>query len=91
MNLSTVVADWRINDIDYSIERTENKSNLKHELKVIQFDPGTKETGPKMISNYPVHCIETYFTKYLRGMLREIFIWFGGTKPAPHKMWVKVS
>lgn len=91
INLSTVVADWRVNDIVYSIERTENKLNLKHELKVVQFDPGTKETGPKMISDYPVHYIETYFTKYLRGWLREIFIWFGGTRKAPWDMLFKVN
>ncbi len=87
--LETVVADWRVSDIVYTVERVD--SNMKNELSVIQFDPGTKETGPKMISDYTTYHISTYFTRYLKGWLREIFIWFGGTKTAPHKMRFKVN
>lgn len=87
--LETVVADWRVNDIESTIERVD--SNMKNILSVIQFDPGTKETGPKMTSDYPTFHISTYFTPYLKGWLREIFLWFGGTRKAPQDMLFKVG
>lgn len=84
----TVIADWRVNDLTLDLERTDSMSV---DLKVIQFNPGTKETGPKMISEYPVHEVGKHFSPYLKGMLREIFLWFGGTRKAPWDMQFKVN
>lgn len=86
---ATIIADWRVNDLITEMERT--SSNIITNINVVQFDPGTVETGPKKISDYPNYSIGTMVSPALKGWLREIYLWFGGTKPAPWKMRFKVD
>ncbi len=83
--LWTVIPDWRIADMEIEMKR-DDKMIFSY-LRTIQFDPAEKEFHGryKTIENPTTYVIT------LKSFLREIFIWFGGTRKAPHKMRFKVD
>ncbi len=93
--LSTVIADWRLNDIEIRMQRQEqNKGSYLMSIIVcpIQFVPQIEIRSVKWEPN------QVYFSS-IKGLLREIFIWFGGANNspgeyggvAPHDMLIKVN
>ena len=89
----TVVADWGINDAIYTIERKETTNNMFVSFAVEQFDPSKIQNGTKT-SLYPLWNIEVedpLKVPYLKGWLREIFLYFGGRSVAPWDMQYKIS
>lgn len=104
--LWTVIADWHINDIEITqsiIDKTEYLPRmLETAIHIVQFSGGGL-ANPNIVwkipipfhpdYTYPENHINyyTYRTAFKFNWLREIFIWFGGTKPAPHKMRFKVD
>lgn len=105
--LWTVIADWRINDLEITQSIIDKSQYLPRMLEtaiyIIQFS-GIQTPGSNIVwkvpsysnesaNSYPENEISTftYRTAFKFNWLREIFLWFGGTKPAPHKMWIKLS
>lgn len=98
--LVTVIADWRINDLMVNQDRRDAKSPIHTVITPIQF------SGEETKQSFVWPSISTAMTQFLtldnsivpiypfnssKGLFREIFLWFGGTKPAPHNMRFKVN
>jgi hypothetical protein len=104
--LWTVIADWHINDLivtQSTIEKNEYTLRmLETKIEIVQFSGGgianlnTIWTVPIPFHpdyTYPENHISTYTyrTAFKFSWLREIFIWFGGTRKAPWNMLFKVN
>jgi len=85
--LSTVVADWRINDIEVVMNRYEqDKKTLPMSTIIcpVQF------SGDMNLRSITWEANKAYMA-LPKGWLREIFLWFGGTRKAPQDMLFKVG
>ncbi len=85
--LSTVVADWRVNDIEVIINRYEQDKKVFPMSTIIcpiQF------SGDMHLRSITWEADKARLSQP-KGMLREIFLWFGGTKKAPWDMLFKVN
>lgn len=97
----TIIADWRINDLVVTMQNIKGNEYapdmLESAIKVLQFSGN--ETTPSFEFSNPVREVisgsdlgtPAYRVKALKGWLREIFLWFGGTRKAPQDMQFKVN
>lgn len=98
--LVTVIADWRINDLMVNQERKDKGWPIHTVITPIQF------SGDETKQNFVWPSISTAMTQFLtlgntivpiqpfkstKGLFREIFLWFGGTRKAPWNMMFKVN
>ena len=100
--LITVVADWRVNDIAVSMQKSNDQIHTY--VSAVQF------SGDEKTPNYVYAVMRTDGIQFKtlsdfssgrvidgkpftskKGLFREIFVWFGGTQPAPQDMIFKVS
>ena len=78
----TVIADWRVNDYNYYIRRTK-EFYMEFLGEAIQHLYKSKEELNKGEKNFKMYPPWTLGLPKLKGVLREIFIWFGGENNAP--------
>lgn len=85
--LSTVVADWRINDIEVVMNRYLQEKGILPMSTIIcpiQF------SGDMHLRSITWEADKARLSQ-LKGMMREIFLWFGGMRKAPWDMLFKVN
>jgi len=94
-NLIGVIADWRINDLEITMERASGSNDVITKVNILQANIENDINSPKIWKSYSDQIL--YYP--LGKMLREIFIWFGGANNspgphggvAPHDMLLKVN
>lgn len=98
----TVIADWRINDVSIFMQKINNE--IHTDVSIVQFS-GEETPGSNYIyavansagapfavrTDLMVNRVMINPFKTTKNLFREIFLWFGGTKPAPWDMLFKVN